>query len=183
MAAEMYHQHYELVARALDAYAKILGEAAKVVPLEGWGISSRRRPEFGLESRDAALSEGLAGLRSLLQQPTLVSGLDDVPPYSPPTVLLACLVAELNDLGQLDEVETWRIEPNDLEDYQVRVFCQEISLDITCQQGYPSECPDVAISENGHGPVEFTLSWTEGMSLKDIVLEANQRFARSPSNL
>jgi hypothetical protein len=183
LAAEMYHGHYELMARALDAYAKILGEAAKVVPFENWGVSSRRRPEFGLESRDAALSEGLAGIRSLLQHPMLVSGLDDVPPHSPLPVLLACLVAELSDLGQLDAVETWRIEPNDHEDYQVRVCCQDISLDIICQQGYPSECPDVVVSENGHGPVEFALSWTEGMSLKDIVVEANQRFAHPPSNL
>jgi hypothetical protein len=183
LAAEMYHEHYELVAKALDAYAKILGEAAKMVPFESWGISSRRRPEFGFEGRDAALSEGLAGLRSLLSQPTLISGLDEVSPNSPPDVLLARLVAELGELGQMDEVQTWHIKPNDGGGYKIRVWCQDISLDIVCQLDYPSERPDVLVSEDGHGPREFTFSWAEGMSLKDIVLEATRCFAHpTPSS-
>jgi len=182
LATEAYRQQYELVGRAVDAYAQILSEAAKVVPLESWGISSRRRPEFGLESRDATLSQGLASLQALLLQPPPVSALNNVPPYPQDSALLARLAAEVAKIGQLGEVRTWHIEPNGSESFTVRIHCENLAVDIVCHPGYPYERPDVTVSDNGHGPMEFTFSWAEGMSLKDIILEAIKCFAHPPPN-
>lgn len=180
LAADTCRQQYELMGRAVDAYAQILGEAAKVTPLESWGISSRRRPEFGFESRDATLSQGLASLQALLLQPTPASTLNDVPLHSWQSALLARLVAELSEISQLDEVQTWHIGPNGSEGYKVRIHCQHIALDIACHPGYPSEQPDVVVSDDGHGPAEITFTWAEGMTLKDIILEATRCLAHSP---
>lgn len=182
LAAETCRQQYELKGKAVDACAQILSEAAKVIPLESWGISSRRRPEFRFESRDAALSQGLASLRALLLQPLPVSALNNMAPHSQHPVLLAHLMTEVIEIGQLDEVQTWHIEPNGSEGFKVVVQCQNVALDIVCPPGYPSERPDVMISDNGQAPVEFAFSWAEGMSLKDIIVEAAERPVCSPPN-
>ena len=179
-AAETCRQQYELMGRAVDAYAQILGEAAKVAPLESWGISSRRRPEFGFESRDATLSQGLASLQALLLHLTPASTPNDVPLHSRHSALLAHLAAELSEISQLDEVQTWHLAPNGSEGYKVRIHCQRIALDIACHLGYPSEQPAVVVSGDGHGPAEITFTWAEGMTLKDIILEAARRLAHSP---
>jgi hypothetical protein len=171
LVAETCRQQYELVGRAINAYAQILGGAAKAVPLESWGISSRRRPEFGFESRDATLSQGLASLQALFLRPTPDSALTDVPLLSQRSALLARLVAELAEFSQLDEVQTCHIKPHGSDGFELRIHCQHIVLDIVCQPGYPSEPPNIVL------PADLTFPWTEGMTLKDIVLEAIKRFA------
>jgi hypothetical protein len=170
LAVDAYAQRHEQALKVIEAYERVLSEAAKLGPLEAGGVSSRRRPELGGGGLEDALKQGLSDLQNVLQLPSPFPGSEQTTPVDERTRRWARITAEVDEISRLDGVQKCSIEIDGKDgNCQINVRLGNRAIDIICHPGYPGEAPEVRWAGNGREQVP--VSWSEEMSLKEILQE------------
>ncbi len=168
MATETNRQRHEQVLKLIEVYPEVFSALSQLAQLEGWGVSSRRRPEIELDSIAATLGQGLRGLQNVLQRPTPLPGTEAIDSVNGHSTPLARIAQEVDEIAHLDRVKNARLEmANGKRGYQVVIEFDDRVLGIVCHPEYPNVAPEVRWS--GDVQQEVSITWSEGMSLKDIV--------------
>jgi len=169
MTMEAHRQRHEQAMEMIKTYGQVFSALAKIEHLGFSGVSSRRRPEIGLNGLGAALQEGLENLRSVLERPLQIPN-PAQPNLKDGHYIPARITAEMRDVRGIDEVQNCylRIGGED-DEYQVIVVLDNRTLGIKLHSEYPSVAPEFRWLDNGLQ--EVPVIWSEDMSLKQIVQE------------
>jgi hypothetical protein len=170
LAVDAYAQRHELTLKVIEAYGRVLSEAAKLGQLETVGVSSRRRPELGGGGLEDALKQGLSNLQNVLQLPSPFPGSEQTTPVDERATRWARITAEVDEISRLDGVQKCGIEIDGKDgNCRINVKLDNQAIDIICHPGYPGEAPEVRWAGNGRAQVP--VSWSEEMSLREILQE------------
>jgi hypothetical protein len=170
LAMDAYTQRHEQTLKVIETYGRVLSEAAKLGQLEAVGISSRRRPELGGGGLEDALKQGLSNLQNVLQLPSPFPGSEQMTQVDERTARWTRIAAEVGEISRLDGVRSCSIETEGKEgNCRVKVQFGSRAMDIICHPGYPGVAPEVWWAGNGREQVP--VSWSEEMSLKEILQE------------
>jgi len=168
MATENNQQRHQQVLKLIEVYPEVFSALSQLTQLEGWGVSSRRRPEFELESIAATVGQGLRSLQSVLQPPMQLPGMEPTDFTNGHRTPVARIAKEVAEIAQLDGVKNARLEmANGTRKYQVMVEFDDRVLGIVCHPEYPDVAPEVRWS--GDDKLDLPVPWSKDMSLKDIV--------------
>ncbi len=168
MATETNQQRHQQVLRLIEVYPEVFSALSQLTQLEGWGVSSRRRAEFELESIAATVGQGLRSLQNVLQPPMPIRSVEPIDSTNGHRTPVARIAKEVAEIAQLDGVKNARLEvANGTREYRVVVEFDDRVLAIVCRPEYPDVAPVVRWS--GDDKLELPVPWSKGMSLKDIV--------------
>lgn len=170
LAVDAYTQRHEQTVKVIETYGRVLSEAAKLGQLEAVGISSRRRPELGGGGLEDALKQGLSNLQNVLQLPSPFPGSEQMTQVDERTARWTLIAAEVDEISRLDGVQKCSIEIDGKDgNCRINVKLGNRAIDIICHPGYPGVAPEVRWAGNGREQVP--VSWSEEMSLKEILRE------------